>query len=111
MAFPNPTRRNQPGGYRMTIAQQIAAALENDGQQWRTRCSAPKSFWDLIEQHGGSSVDWRDGWQIGDVRSHTFSDGSVITVCGEAWDIGFPDCYCWAGAVEQEGHRCQEEEA
>jgi hypothetical protein len=98
----------------MTIAQQIAAALDNDGQQWRTRptdYTEPVTFNELIERLGGASVSWRDGWQTGDVRSYEFSDGSVITVAGEAWDIGFPDCFCWAGAVEQEGHRCQEEEA
>jgi hypothetical protein len=97
----------------MTIAQQIADALDNDGQQWRTRPTddtEPETFHQLVGRHGGSSISWRDGWATGDVRSHTFSDGSVITVCGEAWDIGFPDCFCWAGEVEQEGHRCQEEE-
>ena len=26
---------------------------------------------------------------------YTFPDGSVITVAGEAWDLGFSACYCW----------------
>ena len=98
----------------MTIAQQIAAALDNDGQQWRTRptdYTEPVTFNELIERLGGASVSWRDGWQTGDVYSYEFSDGSVITVAGDAWDIGFSDCYCWAGSVATEGHRCQEEEA
>ena len=97
----------------MTTAQQIADALDNDGQQWRTRPtddSEPVTFNELIEQRGGSSISWRDGWRTGDVRSHTFADGSVITVAGDAWDLGFPDCFCWAGSVQQEGHSCQEEE-
>jgi hypothetical protein len=96
----------------MTIAQQIATALDNDGLQWRTRPndgSEPVTFDELVDRHGGSSVAWRDGWG-GDVCSHTFSDGSVITVAGDAWDIGFTDCFCWADAVAQEGHRCRDAE-
>ena len=79
----------------MTIAQQIAAALDNDGQQWRTRPtdeSDPMTFTDLVERHGAYIQTWRDNSRF------TFSDGSVITVAGSAWDLGFPDCYCWAGA-------------
>jgi hypothetical protein len=89
----------------MTIAQQIALALDNDGQQWRTRPtddSEGLTFDDLIEQHGAYIQPWRDKCRF------TFDDGSIITVAGGAWDLGFADCYCWAGAVEQEGHRCGE---
>jgi hypothetical protein len=89
----------------MSIAQQIAQALDNDGQQWRTRPtddSEPRTFDDLIEQHGAYIQPWRDKCRF------TFDDGSIITVAGDAWDLGFADCYCWAGAVEQEGHRCEE---
>lgn len=94
-----------------SVAQQISTALENDGSRFRTRPaddSEPLTFRDLIERHGGSSIDWRDGWRTGDVQRHTFGDGSIITVAGDAWDFGFPNCFCWAGAVEQEGHRCKE---
>jgi len=79
----------------MTIAQQIAAALDNDGQQWRTRPtdeSDPMTFTDLVERHGAYIQTWRDNSRF------TFSDGSVITVAGSAWDFGFPTCYCWQGA-------------
>jgi hypothetical protein len=89
----------------MNIAQQIAQALDNDGQQWRTRPtddSEPQTFDDLIEQHGAYIQPWRDKCRF------TFDDGSIITVAGDAWDFGFPKCFCWAGAVEQEGHRCKE---
>lgn len=89
----------------MSIAQQIAQALDNDGQQWRTRPtddSEPRTFDDLIEQHGAYIQPWRDKCRF------TFDDGSIITVAGDAWDLGFADCYCWAGAVEQEGHQCGE---
>jgi hypothetical protein len=96
----------------MTIAQQIAAALGNDGSEWRTRPtddSDPVTFTELVARHGGSDVQWRDGWRTGDVCRHVFSDGSIITEAGSAWDFGFPACFCWAGAVEQEGHRCGED--
>jgi hypothetical protein len=26
-----------------------------------------------------------------------FPDGSVITASGGAWDIGYPECWCWQG--------------
>ncbi len=83
-----------------TIAQQIANALGNDGTQFCTSPTdetEPLTFRDLVEQHGGASIDWRDGWQTGDVRRHTFPDDSVITVAGDAWDIGFDGCFCWQG--------------
>jgi hypothetical protein len=89
----------------MNIAQQIADAFDNDGQQWRTITSddsEPRTFDDLVEQHGAYIQPWRDKCRF------TFNDGSIITVAGGAWDLGFADCYCWAGAVEQEGHRCGE---
>ena len=83
-----------------SIAQQIADALDNDGSRFRTRPaddSEPQHFEDLILRHGGSNIDWRDGWRTGDVRRHTFGDGSIITVAGDGWDFGFAACFCWAG--------------
>lgn len=83
-----------------TIAYQVSAALGHDGQQWSTRPtddSDSLTLDDLAAQHGGASVAWRDGVRTGDVYSLTFSDGSVITVAGDAWDLGFLGCFCWAG--------------
>lgn len=88
-----------------TIAQQIADALDNDGMQFRTRPtdgSEPQHFEDLIRRHGGSDLDCRDGWRTGDVRRHTFNDGSIITVAGDAWDFGFATCFCWAGCTNDD---------
>jgi hypothetical protein len=85
----------------LTIAQRISTALNGDGQQWRTRPTDggdSLTIDDLIAQYGGASVAWRDGVRTGDVYSLAFSDGSVITVAGDAWDFGFPGCFCWAGA-------------
>jgi hypothetical protein len=83
-----------------SVAQQISTALDSDGSRFRTRPaddSEPLTFRDLIERHGGSSIDWRDGWRTGDAQRHTFGDGSIITVAGDAWDFGFATCFCWAG--------------
>ena len=97
-----------------STAQQIADALDNDGQQWTTRPtddSEPKTFTDLIAQHGGSAIEWRDGWMVGDVHRLTFADGSVITIAGSAWDIGFTGCFCWEGCPDDDcsaDHTCVE---
>ena len=67
--------------------EKIAAALDNDGMQWRTRPtddSEPQTFEELIEAHGGASLEWRDGYRTGDTVRYSFSDGSMITVSGEA---------------------------
>jgi hypothetical protein len=93
----------------MSIAQQIADLLDNDGQQLRTRPtddSESMTFSELVKQHGGALIDGQP-WH--DQRRYTFDDGSIITVAGSAWDLGYPDCFCWADAVAQEGHRCQDE--
>lgn len=36
---------------------------------------------------------------------YQFRDGSVVTVAGDAWDIGYPDCSCWQGVGHDE--RCE----
>jgi hypothetical protein len=90
-----------------TISYQVSAALGHDGQQWSTRPTDggdSLTIDDLIAQYGGASVAWRDGVRTG-VYSLKFSDGSVITVAGDAWDFGFPRCFCWAGAP---AHSCPE---
>lgn len=46
----------------------------------------------------GARQDWRDGWRTGDVVALRFKDGSCITIMGDAWDIGFPECHCWRDA-------------
>lgn len=79
----------------MTIAEQIAAALGNDGQQWETRDGI--AFATLMHEQDANAT-WRDGWMVGDVVRYEFRDGSVITEAGDAWDIGYPDCFCWQGA-------------
>lgn len=83
----------------MTTAEQISALLRDDGQVWEA--ADGRSFDELIAEHGGTSA-WRDGFQTGDVVRHTFPDGSVITVAGDGWDFGYPECFCWQGAGHTE---------
>lgn len=76
-----------------TQADQIAARYQDDGQVFRDAEGI-----ELTEalRKAGASVDRRDG--SGDVVRYTLPDRSVITVAGDAWDLGYADCYCWQGA-------------
>lgn len=85
----------------MTIAAQVSALLHNDGQCWRT--DDGRDFDQLVEAFGATHDG--DGF---DKHRYTFSDHSVITVSGDAWDLGFSTCWCWAGVVEQDGHLCKQ---
>jgi hypothetical protein len=77
-----------------TTADAIAAALGNDGLCWATPSGVTLD--QLIDQHNGA-LTWRDGWHTGDTVRADFRDGSSITMAGDAWDIGYPECFCWAG--------------
>lgn len=79
-----------------TIAEQISALLDDDGQRWTARDG--RDFDQLVADHGGATTEWRDGWHTGDTYRLVFRDGSIITVAGDAWDFGFADCWCWEGA-------------
>jgi hypothetical protein len=77
----------------LTIAERIAAALGNDGMRWSTPDGT--EFEDLVAQHGGAYIA-RDPRRP-DVARYTFADGSIITAAGDAWDLGYADCWCWQG--------------
>ena len=34
----------------------------------------------------------------GNASRYVFDDGSSITISGDEWDIGYPDCMCFRGA-------------
>lgn len=85
----------------MTTAEKIAARYDNDGQRWRDTDGI-----DLDDacRAVGAQTTWRGGYRIryisnprrhGDTYRYDFPDGSSITVAGAAWDIGYPDCFCW----------------
>lgn len=82
----------------MTTATTISAQLGDDG-----RCYTAEDGRTLgdLSREAGSRVERSDA---GYVR-YTYPDGSVITDAGPAWDLGYPDCWCWQGAGHTE--ECQ----
>lgn len=85
-----------------TTAEQIAARFHGDGQCWTD--DNGKEF-DAECSDACVRCEWRDGFKVGDTYRYEFVDGSVITVAGDGWDFGYPDCYCWRGAGHTE--ECQ----
>jgi len=85
----------------MTIAKGIADKFKNDGTVFKTNDG--QSLEAVCGQEAEQIVSGPD------CRRWTFPDGSVITLAGDAWDIGYPHCWCWQGA----GHvgSCDEEAA
>lgn len=79
----------------LTIADRIAAALGDDGTRWRT---AGGHTLDQLAEQANGFVDRHP--RKPDVCRWTFPDGSVITAAGDAWDLGFPTCWCWQGAPD-----------
>jgi hypothetical protein len=93
----------------MTQAEKIAEQLGMDGQVWATKDG--QSLDDLCEAARGTK-SYQRGWGIdGNYTGHTssykytFFDGSVITCHGAAWDLGYADCWCWAGYGHDESCR------
>jgi hypothetical protein len=83
-----------------TTAEKIADRFHNDGSCFEddigTRLEA-------VCAYVGEQLDVHF-----DAERHTFEDGSVITVQDAAWDLGFPDCWCWQVAGHSDG--CTEAE-
>ena len=78
----------------MTTAERISARYGDDGQCWVDGDNV--TIDDACAAERGVTIDERPGTS-GTVR-YTFSDGSVLTIAGDGWDLGFPGCYCWQGA-------------
>jgi hypothetical protein len=76
-----------------TAAEAIARELGHDGTRWRT--DDGRTLDDLAQEHDGM-VENRD-WRYSPDWKAIFPDGSVITACGGAWGLGFPECWCWQG--------------
>lgn len=79
----------------MTIAETIATRYGNDGTQWNDDKEQHLSA--VCEEAGGI----KETKDTEDFR-YVFPDDSVITVCGAGWDLGFKDCWCWAGCPSPE---------
>lgn len=79
----------------MTTAEKIAKRLGNLGTNYT--CDATGEALDEMADHYGCEIVRKN-----DATSYEFSDGSVITCTGEAWDIGFLHCLCWAGCPDDD---------
>jgi hypothetical protein len=78
----------------MTIAERVAARFHDDGMVWKD--DSGHRLEDVLRAEGGSA-EYRDGRGIaGGAERWTLPDGSIITIAGDAWDFGYPDCFCWA---------------
>ncbi|MEY5098866.1 MAG: hypothetical protein RJA36_1585 [Pseudomonadota bacterium] len=92
----------------MTTAQQIAAKLANNGQNF-------DGFDDLIDTAGArreySQRVWSEeagasvykaghlsGYISGDPIRHVFADGSAIVTAGDGWDIEGDEPFSWLNA-------------
>lgn len=80
----------------MTTAQQISEQFHNDGQCWEN----DDTHIDAACATAGGTRDWEYGYGTDSYR-WTFRDGSCLTMHGDAWDYGYPECFCWQGA----GHK------
>lgn len=89
---------------RQTIAEEIAERYADDGQTFEriSHTGERVSLYDECE----ASIETRGGdiSQNGfDKTAYRFIDGSVITVAGDGWDLGYEGCYCWRGVGHREG--------
>ena len=70
-------------------AQQISDRYKNDGQ-----CFIDTDGGEIEDACASSGqTEKNDAW-----TRFTFPDGSVITVAGDGWDLGFECCHGWQGA-------------
>jgi hypothetical protein len=76
-----------------TIAEAIANEFV-DGTRWT--CARGTTMDEYIALHD-ARVEHRPGRASSDEWRAVFADGSVITACGGAWDVGHPECWCWQG--------------
>jgi len=74
-----------------TTAERISRRFKDDGLRFRDPDGAQLE--DVCREAGGR----RDREDESDSTRYTFADGSVLTLTGEVWDLGFPGCFCWQG--------------
>ncbi len=83
----------------MSVADEIAARFHNDGTVWEDDSGAGLGF--VCAMASVSQIAGVDP----DHHRYVFEDMSAITICGAAWDLGYPDCMCWQG-VGHSGTEC-----
>jgi len=78
-----------------TTAEKIAERFDN-GTNWRD----PKGYHLLdVCMSRAVAIDEKPDHSSG---RYVFEDESAITIMAGAWDIGFKDCWCWAGLGHDE---------
>lgn len=81
-----------------TIAQQISARLDDDGQKFVTKDGT--SIYELCELAAEHRCCREE--REGNTR-WVFKDGSAIVYNNMAWDFGFQDCWCMESDT-RDGH-------
>lgn len=83
-----------------TTAQKISARFDDDGTNFFESCSPCAHIVDVCESLCVRVDREIDKAEVSATR-YTFADDSAITISGGAWDLVYPDCFCWHAA----GHR------
>lgn len=79
-----------------SMAQVVAEQLGDDGQRFETADGR------TLKQLTENTIAVHGTGRHRECVRYTFDDGSVIAVQGSAWDLGFPDCFCWSYAGHSE---------
>ncbi len=86
----------------LTQAEQLAERLHDAPSTtvppWRT---AEGQHLDDAARDAGARQE--NSEERSDTYRWVFPDGSVLTVAGGGWDLGFPGCFCWRGAGHPDG--------
>lgn len=77
----------------LTLAEQVAARLDYDGLRWTTEDGIGL---DALARVLNARIDHHPHTARWHTYAYRFPDGSAITVAGDGWDLGYPDCWCWA---------------
>jgi hypothetical protein len=87
----------------MTTAETVAAKLDDDGSRfWTGSRAGDGAHLDELAKNRAGRREQREERSSDEYR-WIFPDGSVVTVCGAAWDLGYADCWCWDGSGHDEG--------
>ena len=90
----------------MTTAERISEMFGDDGQVFEIPVGEGlHRTLDSVSVDAMAHVDWKHGLAT-DTYRYTYPDCSVITVAGDGWDFGYPDCFCWKGNLV---HDCEGE--
>src|SRR5262245_33891980 len=90
----------------MTTAEKIAERLGNDGLNMETKVGTAL---DELAREERARIEKGEEHNYGS-RRYTFPDGSVITTSGgNAWGLGYRDCWCWQGRGNEHQEGCAQD--